>query len=145
MNRIFVSLAAITLVTPALMAGDGDPGNWRNLGQLAAGQAIEATKTHGESLRGTFISFADQSITLRGKQQEITIPRSDVSRVRLRSPGSRKWMWIGVAVGAGAGLGAGAGIGESVADRSGGDFRNLKPAIMSVSAGIGALAGAVIG
>lgn len=145
MKSTIAGLVAITFATSTLMARDGDLTSWQNLEQLAVGQAIEVTKANGESLRGTFVSFVDQSITLRGKQQEIAIPQSDVSRVRLRSPGGRRWTWIGVAVGASAGLGVGAWIGESVAEQSGGDFRNLKPAIIGVSGGIGALVGAAVG
>jgi len=146
MNRTFAGLAAIALVMPALMiARDGDLTSWQNLEKLAAGQAIEVAKTNGASLQGTFVSFVDQSITLRGKQQEIVVPRPDVTQVRLRSHGGRGWTWIAMAAGASAGLGVGAGIGESVATESGGDFRNLKPAIIGVSGGIGALVGALIG
>jgi hypothetical protein len=110
MNIAPVGLFAITLVAPALMAVSGDLASCQNLAQFTVGQAIEVTKANGESLRGTFASFVDQSITLRGKQQETAIPRSDVSRVRLRSPGDRRWMWIGMAAGAGAGLGALVGV-----------------------------------
>ena len=115
-----------------MLAGGGNGTSWQNLQRLAAGQEIEVTKTDGKPVRGAFIGFADQSISVRQKQQEIAIPRAEVSRVRLRTKGSR-YTWIG------------AGIGEGVAKQSGGDFSNLKPAIIGVSAGLGALAGAVIG
>jgi hypothetical protein len=127
-----------------MLAGGGNGTSWQNLQRLAAGQEIEVTKTDGKPVRGAFIGFADQSISVRQKQQEIAIPRAEVSRVRLRTTGSR-YPWIGAAIGAGAGAGVGAGIGEGVAKQSGGDFSNLKPAIIGVSAGLGALAGAVIG
>ena len=144
--KTVAGIVAITLLGPPLMmAGDSSMTSWQNLRQLAAGQEIEVTKTKERPVRGTFIRFADQSISLREKQQEIEIPRADVSRVRSRSAKRGRYTWIGAAVGAGAGAGAGAGIGESVANQSGGDFRNLKPAIIGVSAGIGALIGAVIG
>lgn len=139
-------MVAIALLNPALMlASDTSATSWQNLRQLATGQEIEVTRTNGSSVRGTFISFVDQSISLREKQQELAIPRTDVSRVRLRPAKRRRYLWIGLAVGAGAGAGAGAGIGENLANESGGDFRNLKPAIIGVSAGLGALVGAVIG
>lgn len=144
--KIIAGMVAITSLEPALMlASDSNVTSWQNLKQLAAGQAIEVTKTKGRPVRGTFIGFVDQAISLREKQQEIAIPRADVSRVRLRPAKSGRYIWIGAAIGAGAGAGVGAGIGESVANESGGDFRNLKPAITGVSAGLGALVGAVIG
>ena len=139
-------MVALSLLEPALMpASDSNVTSWQNLKQLAAGQEIEVAKTKGSSVRGTFIGFVDEAISVREKQQEIVIPRADVSRVRLRPAKSARYMWIGAAVGAGAGAGVGVGIGESVANESGGDFKNLKPAITGVSAGLGALVGAVIG
>ena len=139
-------MVAIALLGPTLVAaGESNPTSWQNLQQLATGQKIEVIKTKNGPVRGTFISFADQSITLREKQQEIAIPRADVSRVRLLPAKRGRYRWIGAAVGAGAGAGAGAGIGEGVANESGGDFRNLKPAIIGVTAGLGALVGAIVG
>jgi len=128
-----------------MLAKDSNVNSWQNLKQLAAGQEIEVTKTKGRPVRGAFMGFVDQSISVREKQQEIAIPRADVARVQLRPAKRGRYLWIGAAVGAGAGAGVGLGIGEGVANESGGDFRNLKPAITGVSAGLGALVGAVIG
>jgi len=140
------SAMAIALMEPAmLLAGDDDtPTNWQNLQKLAAGQSIEVAKSEGVPIKGDFVSFTDQSITLRGKQN-ITLARAEVRRVKVRPSSGRKWLWIGALVGGGAGAGIGAGIGDRVANESGGDFANLKPAITGVSAGIGALTGVVIG
>lgn len=128
-----------------MLASDSSVSAWQNLRQLTTGQEIEVTQTKGSPVRGTFISFADESISVRDKEKEIAIPRADVSRVRLRPAGRGKYTWIGAAVGAGAGAGVGVGIGESLANQSGGDFRNLKPAIIGVSAGLGAVAGLLVG
>lgn len=145
-NKMVAGLLAVALVKPPLMtAGDTNLTDWQNFKQLVAGQEIEVTTSNGRSVQGAFISFSAQLITLQRKQKEVTIPRTDVSRVRLRQAHRRRYMWIGAALGAGAGAGVGAGIGENVANESGGDFRNLKPAIIGVSAGVGALLGALIG
>jgi len=128
-----------------MQAGDGGASPWQNLGTLAAGQQIEVERTNGTAVRGAFIGFTDQSLSVRRKLSEIAVPRAEVDRVGLRRAGYRKYAWIGAAVGGGAGAGVGAGLGEQVANESGGDFRNLKPAIIGVSAGIGALVGALIG
>src|SRR5580692_3890865 len=97
-KEIVAGLIAITLVNPALMvAGDGNLTSWQNLQQLGAGQEIAVTKSDGGAVRGAFIAFADQSISLRGKQQDITIARTDVSRVRLRPASGRRYAWIGAA------------------------------------------------
>ena len=139
-----MAVVAVTFLPATLAADYHDPTSWQNLQQLTIGRPIEVTKINGESLKGSFISFVDQSITLHTAKQEITIGRKDVSRVRLRSAKGRRSTWIGAAIGAGAGAGVGTGIGEHVADTSGGDFRNLKPAIIGASAGVGALVGAIV-
>ena len=128
-----------------MLASDGSVSSWQNLRQLTAGQEIEVDKTKGSPVRGTFIAFTDESISLRENQQETAVPRAEVLRVRLRPAGRGKYTWIGLAVGAGAGAGAGAGIAEGLSNRSGGDFKNLKPAIIGLSAGLGALVGLVVG
>ena len=146
MSRLLAGLLALTLVRPALMtAGDSNLTSWQNLAQLTPGQDIEVTMTNGKSVQGSFLSFGDPSIGLRAKQKDITISRSDVSRVQMHPARRRRNTWIGAGLGAGAGAGVGAGIGEGVANESGGDFRNLKPAIIGISAAIGAGVGALMG
>ncbi len=143
---IVAGTVAITLLaSPPILAGDSSVSAWQNLRQLSAGQEIEVTKTKGSTVRGTFVAFTDESISVREKQQETAVPRAEVSRVQLRPAGRGKCKWIGLAIGAGAGAGVGAGLGESLSNRSGGDFKNLKPAIIGLSAGIGALVGLVVG
>ena len=128
-----------------MLASDSGVSAWQNLRQLSAGQEIEVTRTKGSTVRGTFVGFSDESINVREKQQETAIPRAEVSRVQLRPVGHGKCKWIGLAVGAGAGAGVGAGLGESLSNSSGADFKNLKPAIIGLSAVSGALVGLVVG
>ena len=124
------------------MAAGGKLRSWQNLQQLGAGQEIEVTRTNGEEVRGSFVAFADQSISLRGKQKDITIAQTDVSRVQLRPAGHRRHGgWIGAGIGAGAGAGVGAGIAASVAT----DFSVLRPVFIGTGAAVGALVGAAIG
>jgi hypothetical protein len=145
-NRILAGLAALVLAAPTLvLADDAGRSSWQNLGKLSAGQRIEVERTNGSVAAGAFVSFTDQSVSLHEKRRDIAVPRTEVARVRLRRAGARKCAWIGAGIGAGVGAGAGAGLGEGLANRSGGDFRNLKPAIIGASAGIGALVGALIG
>src|SRR5450755_2648166 len=111
-NTFVVGLLALALVKPPLMtAGDTNLTDWQNFKQLVAGQEIEVTTSSGRSVQGAFISFSNQSIILQRTQQAVTIPRTDVLRVRLRQAHRRRYTWIGAALGAGAGAGIGAGIG----------------------------------
>jgi len=99
----------------------------------------------GESFKGTFVSVSDDAISVERKRQNVAVPRNDVARVALRLPKGRKSTLIGLAIGAGAGAGIGVGAGEWLANESGGDFANLKPAIAVGFCAIGALVGAIIG
>lgn len=128
-----------------MLASDSSVSAWQNLRQLSAGQEIEVTKTKGGTVRGAFVAFSDESISVREKQQETAIPQREVSRVRLRPARRGRYTLLGLGVGAGAGAGVGAGIAQSLSNRSGWDFRNLKPAIIGVTAGIGALVGLAVG
>ena len=140
-TKFVAGLIVITLgAPPSITAGTPNRRSWQNLQQLNSGQQIEIMKTHGESVRGAFVSFADQSVTVRDSSQDITVGRPDIARIRLRSGKSRKYGWIGAAIGAGAGAGVGAGISQRLSD-----FSNLRPAIIGVTVGIGALIGAGIG
>lgn len=141
MHLLRVSIALLVLGS---MAQAGDRTRWENLRGLSTGERIEVSRRTHDGVKGTFVSVTDQSLQLRDGQQEITVPRSEVSKIR-RSKGGHKWMWIGLALGAGAGTGIGAGAGENLADESGGDFAGLKPAITGIGAGIGALTGLAIG
>ena len=133
------ALFALLLVTK-LVSGNPDLKSWQNLTGLAPDQPLEVRKIAGESTKGNFVGVTAQSIELRVGQQNVSIPRSQVSRIRLRS-GERKATWIGLALGAGAGAGLGAGIGSGLSNESGGDFSNLKPAVIGICAGVGALVG----
>ena len=143
--RNTMKLLAALLAASNLLGQTTDTASWRNLSRLAPGQSIEVTTKKGESLKGTFASVSDGAISLERKHQSVAVPQAEVARVSLRSSKPRNYMLIGLAVGAGAGAGIGAGMGESLANESGGDFRNLKPAIIAVVCGIGALVGTLVG
>jgi hypothetical protein len=68
-----------------------------------------------------------------------------VARVSLRSSKRLNYTLVGLGVGAGVGAGIGAGAGESLNNTSGGDFANLKPAIIGAGCAIGALVGTLVG
>jgi hypothetical protein len=144
MTRILGWLLATTLLTTTALARDVDLTSWQNLGRIAAGQRIEVVKSNHETVKGEFISFVDESISLRVKQQDIAVPRAEVQQVQFA--GSRKKaVWIGVAIGAAGGLVIGAVTASRAANESGGDFAGLKPAITAAMGGAGALIGALVG
>src|ERR1035441_4169300 len=143
--RNTVALLAAVLAASNLLGQTTDAASWRNLSRLVPGQSIAVTTKKGESLKGTFVNVSEASISLERKHQSVAVPQAEVARVSLRSSKPRNYMLIGLAVGIGAGAGIGAGMGESLANESGGDFRNLKPAVIAVVCVIGALVGTLVG
>ena len=143
--RSTMTLLAAVLAASNLLGQTTDAASWQNLSRLAPGQSIEVTTKKGESLKGTFANVSEGSISLVRKSQNVAVPRAEIARVSLRTSKRRNYTLTGLAIGAGAGAGIGAGMGESLANESGGDFRNLKPAVIAVVCAIGAGVGALVG
>jgi hypothetical protein len=143
--RNTTTLLAAVLAATNLFGQTTDPASWQNLSRLAPGQSIQVATRKGEVLKGTLVTVSEGAISLERTHRSVAVPRAEVARVSLRSSQQRKYTLIGLGVGAGAGAGVGAAAGESLANESGGDFRNLKPAVIAVACAIGALAGALVG
>ena len=143
--RSTMTLLAAVLAASNLLGQTTDAASWQNLSRLAPGQSIEVTTKKGESLKGTFVNSSEGSISLLRKSQNVAVPRAEIARVSLRASKRMNYTLAGLAIGAGAGAGIGAGMGESLANESGGDFRNLKPAVIAVVCAIGAGVGALVG
>jgi hypothetical protein len=126
----------------AVHALAADTASWQNLGAIRTGQKVEV-RTAADRFTGEFVRFDAQAITLRDKKGERSLAQSDVNQVAIAK--SSRGIWIGVVAGAAGGLLAGSLLGERLANESGGDFRNLKPAVTGACAGAGALIGAAIG
>ncbi len=77
---------------------------WSNLQQLRVGQKIEVVDTNLKKLKGTFLSFSEEAISLRVGKDELGVQREDVFRVSLRKKSKRlRNALIGMTIGAGAG------------------------------------------
>lgn len=134
-----IVLLCVLLAANAIAA---DTASWQNLAAIRAGQKIEVRTTR-DRLTGEFVRFDAQAVTIRDKNGERSLAQSEINRIALskRSRG----IWIGAAAGAGGGLVAGSLLGARLANESGGDFNNLKPAIAGACAAVGALIGVAIG
>ena len=143
--RNTMTLLAAVMAASNLLGQATDASSWRILSRLAPGQSIEVTTRKGESLKGTFANVSEGSISLERKRGNAAVPRAEVARVSLRTSKRMNYTLVGLAVGAGAGAGIGAGAGESLNNTSGGDFANLKPAIIGAGCAIGALVGTLVG
>ena len=139
MRTVAVMLVALALPRNAVAA---DAASWQSLAGLQPGRKIEVA-TKDDLIKGDFVRFNDQGITVSGKKGERSLSQAEVTHVRIakRSRG----VWIGAAAGGGGGAIVGAALGSRVANESGGDFNNLKGAITVACAAIGALIGAAVG
>lgn len=140
-TRSVSTLLGLVLISVSVFAADTR--SWAGVRELTPGKPIEVTMKQGKRLNGSFVSSSEESIVIRTKDQESTVPRADVSRVELRK-GSRAVL-LGAGIGAGAGAVIGYGAARWGANESGGDFAGLTPAVSAIGAVIGALTGAIIG
>ena len=112
MRRLFWGLFLLVLV-PGLGLAQTGRESWDNLSQLHAGQKIEVVDMKLKSLKGTFVSFSAEAISLRVMSDEVSVKRPDVMRVSLRENSKRtRNLLIGLAIGAAGGLAAGVGLME---------------------------------
>ncbi len=114
-----------------------DETGWSNLQQLRVGQKIEVVDTNLKRLKGTFLSFSGEAISLRVKKEEVGVQRPNVLRVSLRGRPKRSTSaLVGAAIGALAGLTLGAVVPETECGRG---------CMMGMSTVIGAGVGAGVG
>ena len=116
--------------------------SWDNLRQLQAGQKIEVVDMKMKSVKGTFVSLTDDTISLQAKKKETSLAREDVFRVSVRGQSHRvRNTLIGLALGVGVGVAIPA---ASAAAHNDPDYGVIGLATLPVGAGVGALVGAAI-
>jgi hypothetical protein len=116
--------------------------SWQDVQALAQGAKVEVSRKTGGPVSGTVGTVSADSISVVTKQQEVSVPRADVSRIVASRRGHAKW--IGLAIGAGAGAGTGAAVGARLANESAGDI-DIKTGATAGLAVVGALIGLAIG
>ncbi len=136
------------LLFPIVTTAQTAEGSWENLNQLRVGQKIEVVDTNLKKLKGTFLSFSDEAISLRVKKEEVAVQREDVFRVSLREKSKRlRNVLIGMAIGAGAGVAAAeifVRTDQPIA-RFRGEYRSIAYVVLvPVGLGVGAAVGAAI-
>ncbi len=125
------------LLFPVVTTAQTAEGSWQNLNQLRAGQKIEVVDTNLKKLKGTFLSFSEEAISLRVGKDEVGVQRPNVFRVSSREHSKRlRNTLIGLAVGGAAGLAIGAAVDSSFSEED----ENIAKAIFT-PIGLGAGAG----
>ncbi len=141
MRRVLSAILPL-LLFPIVTTAQTAEGSWENLNQLRVGQKIELVETNLKKLKGTFLSFSEEAISLRVGKDEVGVPRVNVLRVGSLDQSKRKRnIVLGVALGAG--LGVAAGIGLSYAWFDEGDQAKAVALIVGCSAGGAAALGAM--
>ncbi len=133
----------VTMVSIPLCAQQRPKDSWDNLNRLPAGQKIQVVQMDMKSLKGKFLGFTDEMISLRVKKDEVAVPREEVVRVSLqgkpkRGPNARLMMVVGAGVGAISGAATGAAFHEV------GETGVFVLAFTAIGAGTGAALGAAV-
>lgn len=139
--RLWILPMLMALFSLSLQAQQPGKDSWESLNRLQAGQKIQVVQMDMKSLKGKFLGYSEEAITLRVKKDEVAVARADVLRVSLRGKPKRgRNALIGAGVGAGVGIGIGIGV---VVATGGSDNPNvvLAPA-MALGAGLGGALGA---
>ncbi len=133
----------LLILVPCLALAQKPEDSWENLRQLSPGQKIEVVDMNLKSLRGAFMSFSDEAISLRTDDGEKSLERANVMRVSASGGKRGRNALIGLAIGAGAGLAVGAAVNAHLRETTGPDI--LAEAAVPLGGAIGAGAGAGIG
>ena len=125
---LLISLTVIAMGAP-----------WDSVRQIQANTKTSVTRKSG-AVKGMFVSANEEAIVLRASSGEVSIPRSEVKRVKVADPSRRvRNGLIGVAIGAAAGIGIGFGVCPGCANEGHGG-KYVGPGV-AIGAGAGAVAG----
>ncbi|MGE5646918.1 MAG: hypothetical protein ACM336_14115 [Acidobacteriota bacterium] len=97
--RAYITLVSLTCLFP--LYGQ----NWDALRGLKAGDAVKVFETDGRQHKGTFRAVSSDAISLETQRSEMSIERSRVGRVQIRSASRRlRNALIGAGIGVATGL-----------------------------------------
>ena len=134
----------VAMVSIPLCAQQRPKQSWDNLNRLQAGQKIQVVQMDIKSLKGKFLGFSEEAITLRVKKDEVTVPREDVLRVTRRDASKRRRnILLGLLIGGAAG--AAAGVVPDIRMRNEGQTAIFTPILAAAGAGVGGALGAASG
>ena len=79
----------VAMVSIPLCAQQRPNQTWDNLQRLQAGQKIKVVQMDMKSLKGRFLGFTEETISVRVKKDEVAVARADVLRISLRGKPKR--------------------------------------------------------
>lgn len=143
---IIVMLVLSFVLSPVSVMAQTGTNDWSRLSAVASGTKLSVKLKDGKKVEGTFTKVSDSSLSLTAKNAAKEIPREDIATVhQVSKKGAGKATLIG--------LGVGAGVGAALAiasERNDNDTffetpDSLSAGFVALTAGIGALAGYLIG
>ncbi len=135
---------AFLFLPPAFLPAQSAKDSWDNLKQLQPGQKIEVVDMKMKTLKGAFVAFTDETITLRDGGTEQSVAHADVVRVTVRDTSHRmRNMLLGSAIGGGIAIAAT--IVPIAASSNEGNSCGACVAAIAVGFGAGAALGAIPG
>lgn len=141
--HFFRSIILILGAIPAALFAQPAEDSWERLGQIRTGQRIEVVTSRMKSVQGTFLGFTEQSISIKGSPDEVSIPRAEVVSIRNKETDHRKRnVLLGLAIGAAGGLAAGVIRGATYHEE--GETGVFVMVATPIGAGIGAAVGAAL-
>jgi small nuclear ribonucleoprotein (snRNP)-like protein len=145
-TAITVVLLLSFLLSPVTLMAQSGTNDWSRLSAVASGTKLSVKLKDGKKVEGTLRSASDSSLSLTVKNAAREIRREDVATVHeVAKKSATKATLIGLGVGAG--LGAGLAIASEKNEND--TFFETKDSItagfIALSAGIGALAGFLVG
>jgi len=100
--------SVLLVLVPCLGWAQRPEASWDSLKQLRVGEKIEVVDMKLKSLKGTFVSYSEEALTLRVRKDDVSLPRVDIHRVGFKGGKRGRNTLIGLATGAGLGAGVGA-------------------------------------
>ena len=142
-TRIAFLVIGTLIFSVSLQAQKPGKQSWDNLNRLQSGQKVQVMQMDMKSLKGTFVGFSEEAISLRVKKKSVAVPREDLLRVSLREKpkrGRNALLMMGVGAGLGALSGAAVGAGFHEAGETGVFMMVFTPLGAGVGAAVGAAA-----
>ncbi len=140
-TNLWILPLLMAIFSLSLQAQQPGKDSWDNLNRLQAGQKIQLVQMDLKSLKGQFLGFTDEMISLRVKKDEVAVPREDVFRVSFRGKPKRGQNAL-LMMGVGAGLGAISGAAVGAGFHEVGETGVFVLAFTPIGAGVGAALGA---
>ena len=107
MRQLYLVLLT-ALLTGSAWAEQFSEDRWENIERLKVGQKIEVTTTEMRTVVGTYVSSSEAAVRLKGPQEEVSLMREQVFRVKTIGGKRKQNALLGSVVGAVAGLALGA-------------------------------------